>query len=374
MAFSGVTRILVLGGGGVFGSRLARILSADGRFELILAGRSLEKAGAVAANLPKGAAVSCAQIDALHVEAGAIVALQPDLVVHCAGPFQGQNTRVAEAAIKAGVPYADLSDGREFCAGFNRLDAAAKDAGVFALTALSTTTALSTAAAMSLATAFSTVSSVDVGVTPGNRAPRGKAVVEAILSYVGEPIPQVRGGAEVDVWGWGALRRIEIAGLGPRLFSPCDTPDPVAMGQLFPQADRIAFSAGLELSVLHLSLFVLARLRRWRLTPNLAGGVSFFHAVADLFEPFGSDRGAMFVELAGQSHDGAPLRRRWSLVAGGGDGPNIPVLGAAALARKLASGERPAHGARMCIGEITLKDFEQEFAAFDIQTRTETVS
>ncbi len=368
-----MTRILILGGGGVFGARLARVLAADTRFELILAGRGLDKVRAIMETLPAGAAVSCAQIDALQIDEGLVGTLHPDLIVHCAGPFQGQDYAVAKAAIEAGVPYADFSDGRAFCKNFEMLDEAATRAGVFALTALSTTTALSTAAATSLADAFSAVRSVSVGVTPGNRAPRGKAVVKAILSYVGEPIPQTRAGALVDVCGWGALKRVDIKGLGSRLFSPCDTPDAIAMRRLFPQAERIMFSAGLELPILHLPLFVLAQLRRWRLTPNLAGGAQFFHAVAEMFERFGSDRGGMFVELGGTGRDGAPLRRRWSLVAGAGDGPNIPVLGAVALARRLAVGERPPPGARICVGEIPLQDFDREFAAFDIHTQTETM-
>ena len=38
-----------------------------------------------------------------------------DLVVHCAGPFQGKDTcAVLEAAIAAGTPYVDVCDDAEY--------------------------------------------------------------------------------------------------------------------------------------------------------------------------------------------------------------------------------------------------------------------
>jgi nucleoside-diphosphate-sugar epimerase len=49
-------RILILGGYGMFGGRLARLLADEPGLALIIAGRSLDKARAFAATLPAGAA------------------------------------------------------------------------------------------------------------------------------------------------------------------------------------------------------------------------------------------------------------------------------------------------------------------------------
>ncbi len=366
-----MTRILILGGAGVFGSRLARMLDRDARFDLVIAGRNEARAQEFAATLtgPARKEGVGASVDSI---ADTLRQMAPDLVIHCAGPFQGHDYTVAEAAIAVGIDYADLSDGRAFAEGFPILDAAAKKAGVFALTACSTTSALSTAAALRLAEGLSRIDAVRVGVTPGNRAPRGPAVVEAILSYVGEPIPVRKDGETVMATGWGSLARESLPGLGARYFSPCDAPDMPAMNRLFPQARRIDFLAGLELPILHLPLWTLAKLRRARMIPNLAGAAGFFHAAASRFEAFGGDKGGMFVELAGTDGTGAPVRRRWRLVAGSGDGPNIPAIAAAILAKRCASGDRPAPGARITMGDIALDAFEQEFAAFDITTAMET--
>ncbi len=370
MAVFAVTRVLILGGAGVFGSRLAHILDQDARIELVLGGRNYIRARKVAESLSGPARKTAAIVSAQDV-GPALVKLQPDILVNCVGPFQGQDYHVAEAAIAARLPYVDLADGRTFAEGFGRLDEAAKTAGVFALTACSTTSALSSAAALALSASLSRVDGVRVGVTPGNRAPRGRAVVEAILSYVGEPVPQRRGGVDVAAPGWGRLARLELPGLGARLFSPCDAPDLPAMKMLFPMAQDIELLAGLELTILHLPLFVLARLRRMRVIPNLAAAAPFFHKAAQWFEPFGSDRGGMFVELSGLDEEGAPARRRWSLCAGSGDGPYIPAMAAAHVVKRVADGGGFAPGARMVVGEITLADFEREFAAFDIETTME---
>jgi hypothetical protein len=142
------------------------------------------------------------------------------------------------------------------------------------------------------------------------------------------------------------------------------------MPQLFPGA-AIEFRAGLELVVLHNSLALLAWLRSKRIIPNLASADHLLHHTATLFELFGSDSGGMFVELTGRAEDGAAKLARWTLIAIGGDGPFIPALGAASLVRRLADGDLPECGARVCAGDITLADFEREFAPFNITTRTE---
>ena len=50
--------------------------------------------------------------------ASRLKALSPGLVIHCVGPFQGQDYRVANAALAAGAHYLDLADGRQFTAEF----------------------------------------------------------------------------------------------------------------------------------------------------------------------------------------------------------------------------------------------------------------
>ena len=50
--------------------------------------------------------------------AAQLKALNPDLVIHCAGPFQGQDYRVALASMACDAHYIDIADGRDFVGRF----------------------------------------------------------------------------------------------------------------------------------------------------------------------------------------------------------------------------------------------------------------
>jgi len=104
-----VSRILVIGGYGGFGARLCRRLVAAGH-EVLVAGRSRGKATAFAATLPRAQPLVLDRSDIV----GALPALEADLVIDAAGPFQGSSYAVPEACIAARIPYLDLADARDF--------------------------------------------------------------------------------------------------------------------------------------------------------------------------------------------------------------------------------------------------------------------
>jgi hypothetical protein len=54
-------------------------------------------------------------------------------------------------------------------------------------------------------------------------------------------------------------------------------------------------------------------------------------------------------------------------------GPEIPCFAAVLLARRFARGEALPTGAHACVGLISLAEFEQEFAAWQIQTSVSAV-
>src|ERR1044072_3969836 len=99
-------RIVVLGGYGNFGARICRTLADDPDIELVSVGRRAPGEQLV----PR---MRSAQIDLASPNFSvALRALAPNLVIHCAGPFQGQDYRIALAAINADAHYVDLADGR----------------------------------------------------------------------------------------------------------------------------------------------------------------------------------------------------------------------------------------------------------------------
>src|SRR5881628_23475 len=74
---------------------------------------------------------------------GRLPALEADLVIDAAGPFQGSSYAVPEACIAARIPYLDLADGRDFVCGIGALDQAARAAGVAIVAGASSVCALS---------------------------------------------------------------------------------------------------------------------------------------------------------------------------------------------------------------------------------------
>ncbi len=121
--------VLILGGYGTFGGRLALLLSDQPRLTMIIAGRSLDKATAFCRALPTGALAIPLAFDRTGDLDAQLQAARPDLLVDASGPFQaygGQPYAVVEACIAQGVHYLDLADGSDFVRGIGGFDDAAR--------------------------------------------------------------------------------------------------------------------------------------------------------------------------------------------------------------------------------------------------------
>lgn len=361
-------RVLLIGATGVFGSRLAERAVLEPGIALTLAARDCGKLDALAARL---GGLPVRALDRTRIAAADLAG--HDLVIDAAGPFQTSQPTVIDAAIAAGVHYIDLADGRAFVAAIGEHDSAALSAGVSVTTGASSVPALSHAVIDALTRRglpdqWVQIDDIRVGIFPGNSAPRGLAVVQAILSYVGRPVRVWRRGAWTDVPGWGQTHRWVVPGVGKRWASACDTPDQDLLVQRYLPRRSAEFFAGLELGLLHLGLAALAQPVRWRWISSLRPAALPLLAMAQLLLPFGSDVGAMDVVVTGLDSEGQTVRARWTLRAGDNRGPNVPVLAVLALLRRFRAGRPPAPGARACVGILTLAEFADDFAALGITT------
>jgi Saccharopine dehydrogenase NADP binding domain len=361
-------RTVVLGASGNFGRRILRALKGDPNLELIAAGRTTK-----GIDTHDGVSAVALDVRAEDFEER-LTALAPQLVIHCAGPFQGQDYRVARAALAAGAHYLDLADGRQFVAGFAAANhEAAQASGRLAISGASTLPALSSAVIEDLREPRVSIQEIDIAIAPGQRAPRGAATLKAVFSYLGRPFSWMHNGAWERAWGWQELRRIQFD-VGTRWAAACDVPDLALLPQHYPGATSVTFRAALEVGIQHFALWTLAAARRAGLALPIERWAVGLDRLASLLDLIGSDRGAMRVSIVGTGDDGTRRRRTWQLSAEANHGPEIPCLASILLARKLARGEVRASGAYPCIGFLNLEDFEKEFAHWAIRTRVEEVA
>lgn len=361
--------ILVIGGYGVFGGKLAQALARDLRLDVVVAGRSLAKAETFCAE--HGGRVLL--LDTASAELAAEIANQnPFIVIDAAGPFQGYQEapyRIAEAAISCGAHYLDLSDDAGFTAGIASLNAAANAADVAVVSGVSSVPALSSAAVQALAVGMVDIQLIESVILPGNRAPRGMSVMRAILAQVGRPMQVWQQGRYQTVLGWSQLRREElqikgVPAVSNRRSSLIGAPD-LALFPAYFAARRVEFRAGLDLRIMHYGLAAvgwLVRLRLMKSAEPLAPVLKWF---ADRLEPFGSDRGGMRVRVVGTLPDGMVEAREWVLIAETGDGPHIPAVAARVMCNRLLAGTIKA-GARACLAEFTLDQAEAEMADLQV--------
>ncbi len=371
----GPPRVLILGGYGVFGGRLARLL-IEGGFDVLVAGRSDAKARAFTTE-HGGMPITLFRKDAT-VER--LSELGPAVVIDAAGPFQAYAEgadpyALPRAALAAGAHYMDLSDDADFAVGIAALDAEAKATGRVALSGVSSVPTISGAAAAELIASdppLTDVALIESAIVPGNQAPRGASLMRAILSQSGRPLRLWRGGRWTTAPGWSDPARIEIEGLDPRRASLIGAPDLT----LFPTrfgARSVLFRAGLEAQALHWGLWFASLFARVGLAKSLTPAATLFARIADLFRRAGTDRGGMLVRVEGRDAAGRPYSRRWSLVAEAGDGPFIPALPAALLAPKLIADGLPS-GTQAGLDPLTLSEVEAGLSRLRVTTQRKDVT
>jgi hypothetical protein len=316
-------RILIVGGYGIFGGRLVELLEDDARLTLLVAGRSLVSAGKYCERRPKAEAKLIPTLfDRTSDDTTQLAALNATVVVDASGPFQeyGSNGyRLIEQCIACKVHYLDLADGSDFVAGIAKFDAAARAAGVYVLSGVSSFPVLTAAVVRRLSAGIQTLHSIRGGIAPSPYAGVGLNVIRAIAGYSGQKIPLRRSGRSA-------------------------TGSPFTESMWF----TIAVPGRIPLQSKRFSLVDVADLR----------------TLAELW-PQATD---VFVEVTGRSANGDSIVREWHLLAEGDDGPLIPCMAVEAVIRKALAGEPPPAGARTAISDVDLSNYEALFARRTIFT------
>jgi hypothetical protein len=357
-----MNKVLILGGYGNFGKRIAAALVAKD-IPVVIAGRNLQKADNLAQTL--GDNVEFASFDIHSSLEKHLQLIKPAVVINTCGPFQNANYLVAKTCIANKAHYIDLADGREFVTNISNLDNLAMSQNVCVFSGASTVPGLSSAVLEHYQSEFSDISSLKYGISPGQKAERGLATTKGIMSYVGKPLKPFASIVD-QPYGWQNIYRQQYPGLSKRWMANCEVPDLDLLPNKY-GIKQIQFSAGLELSFMHLGLWALSWVVRMGIPLPLMRLAPSLLSISNWFDLFGSADGGMHMIISGKNKDGQPHTRTWFIIAKDGHGPHIPTIPAIVLAARLARGESLPSGAMACMGLVSLEEYLAELDNFAVE-------
>lgn len=358
-------KVAIIGGYGVFGSRLCRLLTRDGH-DVVVVGRNADSAKALAEDI---GAMSLA-LDR-SADLAPLWALDIDAVVDAAGPFHAYGDdpyRLAKDAIAHRVHYLDLADDADFCAGIVALDQDAKDAGVFVLSGMSSVPALSSAAVAHLAKDVDAIDTIETAILPGNKAPRGQAVIDSILHQAGTDIDVTIDGTVTQVQSWSLSRMFDLPGNLKRRGYAIRVPDQPLFPAFF-NARTVKFHAGLEVGLMNHGLAAFAWVRH-KIGFGIPGWLTkATRRAAQLLAWMGTNTGGMTVRVVVRVGDQWQART-WRLLAREGEGPYIPAISVRAILR---NPDLSQAGARPGLAVFDLADAEAAMTDLAVETDTQSV-
>lgn len=365
-------KILILGGYGVFGGRLAQLLADVSQTTLLICGRDEEKARIFCTGFKGVTTALPVKLDRRDIADG-LARHKPDLVVDASGPFQDyglERYRVVEACIAAKVDYLDFADSADFVFGISQFDEQANAAGVFILSGVSSFPVLTAAVLREMAKTMDIVK-VEGGIAPSPFAGIGLNVMRAVVGYAGAPVKLTRNGMTSTGVGLAESIRYTIAVSGKLplrniRFSLVDVPDLQVLPPEYSTMTDIWMGAGPVPEILHRVLNLLAKARHRFCLPSFAPFSRLFYIILNLMK-FGEHRGGMFVHARGTSN-GRPTEQSWHLLAEADDGPFIPSMAIEGIVRKLINRQRPEPGARPATHALELSDYDRLFLARTIYT------
>ncbi len=252
-------KLLVLGGAGRFGAPAARALATqDLVTELVIAGRDLAAAGALASEL--GDKARALAVDANDEDALASALQDVDLFVNMSGPSSTLLLPSLRAAIRAGTHYCDIAEDGRAVARALSLDADARAADITALLGIGLAPGLTNLMAMHAAAQLDDVDAVQVGWSNASellfgdldatlrdmrRSGRISAALVSILEAAGGTIPGFENGRATDVDAYGDAIDVALPLGGTVRAYPLGAAEPVTLPRALPGVQSVASVMGL---------------------------------------------------------------------------------------------------------------------------------
>ncbi|MCL4199119.1 MAG: saccharopine dehydrogenase NADP-binding domain-containing protein [Phycisphaerales bacterium] len=323
--------VLVVGGSGYFGRLLVEDLLRRTPHRVILTARTIGSAEQGRARVESECGAHAARIEVAacsleHANTVNSLVQRCDAAVCAAGPFQRLPLSLLDACLAHGCPYLDLCDDRGYarrvCARLAEHDERSQPP---VATAWSAVSALTGALARIAAPRWRRLDRARSFLATGNRQPRQRGTVESLLHSLGRPFAVACEGGEREERGWTRPRDFAFPPpVGVRRCRLVDSTDhdflPRWLGT--PSAE---FRVGAELGALNTAAAAVAWLRARRLISDPARFTTLCRAAMTMLGRFGSEAGAVGVEVLGLDGQGRPGRATASIVAHR-DAPMMAVM------------------------------------------------
>jgi hypothetical protein len=358
-------RVMILGGAGALGMRIARLVAALPDVELLIVGRDWGHATQFADELSEGG-VSVRPLAADPI-AGLLSREKPALLIDVSAPFRGRGLDIPNACIRARVPYIDVAGDVTFSQSVLALNKAAVVAGIPVLTGAGITPCITTAAIDAIAASLTSIDAVRIVLCPGNQHPFGPASYATFLAATGRRFRRRRGGKWRSAIGWQGARGEFLPEIGHRSVRAFETPDIALAVERFPGLTDASVHAGIEIGMLHGSLAMLSWLARCGV--NLASFSGLLESLARTMGHQGTKRYVLRVALRGRSGKDR-VERSWTLLAD--DGGHLAATPAVTLARRILRGPAPPAGARYA--SIGLSEIRAELSVSGLDIRMNETS
>ena len=318
-----------------------------------------------------------------------------NLLINIAGPYptdeNGLKHTLARACIKSNVHYLDLADSNIFVKSIENLDNLAKENNVCVFSGCSTLPTISDSIINKIKSDLNIsnemIKSIEIGITPGWKTPRGLGTTKSILSTAGKPVKVLENGKWITRTGWGdSHTHLFKQPLGNRWLANINTPDYDIFSSTYPKCEKIRVYAGLELPIFHLGTDLLSKTFGKFINLGSYPYAEFLHKTTEFCEFLGTNDGGMYIRLL--THDGNECN--WNLVAANEPntglekidlkyshfngatqmkGPRIPCIPSVVMVHKLLSDKNIiSSGARACVNEVKYEEVKPLLDLFSIES------
>lgn len=366
-------RILIIGGYGNLGRCIAKTLAREADIQVYIAGRNIERAKALVATLDAANSPIAVYLDINAEISRTLFEIKPLLVIHTAGPFQEQGYQVASACMAIGAHYIDLASDPGFVGGISALSHSAEDKEVLIVSGAATAPCLIAALADQCQGKIKILHRLEYFQSLAPITILGVATAAEILGRLGHPFDTLSDGHPQSVYGWQNCHKVRFKTMTPRLLGNFAGVPRGVFSQRYPSLETLRFFEGIEVTFLHLALWLLSWPARLRPLRHLEKAAPLFARLFALCGRLGGGRSVYSINLIGKDKHEKDLSLNFEMVARSGDDVHIPCTPAIVLARKLVHGEIAHTGAYPCVGFISMKEYLDALKDLDISWKLTNV-